>query len=176
VLAPECADPESKAPRNTPTSRIKSQRSPDNAQKHRPENPRAESEAKPERAGIGVRLKWGDKLENGKGVVADANPPRTIPSQITTLQRASHAPFYAILAHSLIGRCSAACGAQLMHEATDRMLCHNMCRSIRVMRELDVEVTFAGERESTRALHLMGLLAYSRVPHLTCQYIYVKCT
>jgi hypothetical protein len=24
-------------------------------------------------------LKWGDKLENGKGVVADADPPRTMP-------------------------------------------------------------------------------------------------
>jgi hypothetical protein len=124
----------------------------------------------------GVRLKWGDKLENGKGVAADASPPRAMPFQITTLQRASHASLYAILAHSSIVLCSATRSAEQMHEATDRMLCHNMCRPIRVMRELDVEVTFDGERESTRALHLTGLLAYSRVPPLTCQYIYVKCT
>ena len=121
-------------------------------------------------------MKWGDKLENGKGVVADADPPRTMPFQITLPQTASHAPLYAILAHSKIGRCSATRSAEQMHEATDRMLCHNMCRLIRVVRELDVGVTFDGERESARALHPTELLAQSRVPPLTCPYIYVKCT
>jgi hypothetical protein len=124
----------------------------------------------------GVRLKWGNELENGKGVVADADPPRTMPFQITTPQRASHAPLDAILAHSSICGCSATRGAEQLHKATDRMLCHNMCMLIRVVRELDVEVTFDGERKSTRALHLMELLALRQVPPLTYQYIYVKCT
>jgi hypothetical protein len=124
----------------------------------------------------GVRLKWGEKLENGKGVVADADPPRTMPSQITTPQSASHAPLYAILAHSSIILFNATSRAEQKHSASDGMLCHNMCRPIRVIRELDVELTFDGARESTRALHLTGLLAHSRVPPLTCQYIYVKCT
>jgi hypothetical protein len=60
--------------------------------------------------------------------------------------------------------------------AIGRVLCHNMCWPIRVMWELDVEVTFDGERESTRALHQTGPLAQCRVQPLTCQYIYVKCT
>ena len=62
-----------------------------------------------------------------------------------------------------------------MHEAIAWVLCHNMCGLIRVTQELDVEVTFDGERESTKALHPKGLSAQSRVPPLTCQYIYVKC-
>ena len=128
------------------------------------------------RLGGGVRLKWGDKLENGKGVVADADPPRTMPLQITTIYSARHAPLDAILADSSIGLLAATRGAQQMNEATDRMLCHNMCRRIRVVRELNVEVTFDGERESARALNLTELLAYRQVLPLTYQYIYVKCT
>jgi hypothetical protein len=115
-------------------------------------------------------------LENGKGVVADASPPCTMLPQITMSQRPSHAPFYAIMVHATIGRLCATHGEKLVDEATDRMLCHNMCRPIRVMRELDVEVTFDRERESIRALHQTGLLAHSRVLPLTYQYIYVKCT
>ena len=61
--------------------------------------------------GSGVRLKWGDKLENGKGVVADANPPRTMPFQSTLPQTASHAPLYAILAYSPLGLPGATRGA-----------------------------------------------------------------
>src|SRR5215204_7287047 len=170
-------------------SRIELQRSPDSAQRHRSENPKCRKRGPlgPKRADkrrpkaatcreSGVRLKWGDKLENGKGVVADASPPRTMPSQITTPQTASHAPLYAILAYSSIILFNATRRAEQMHRASDRMLCHNMCRPIRVIQEIDVELTFDGERESTRALHLTGLLAYSRVPPLTYQYIYVKCT
>jgi hypothetical protein len=173
-----CSQPKSEILQNDPTSRIELQRSPDCAHKRRPENPKSRKRALQGEAcrESGVRLKWGDKLENGKGVAADASPPRTMPSQSTPPQRAGHAPLYAILAHSSIALCSATRGAEQMHRAMDRMLCHNMCRPIRVMRELDVEVTFDGERESTRALHLTGLLAHSRVPPLTCQYIYVKCT
>jgi hypothetical protein len=99
-------------------------------------------------------LEVGDKLENGKGVVADAGPPRTMPSQITTPQTASHAPLYAILAHSSIILFNATRRAEQMHRASDRMLCHNMCRPIRVIRELDVELTFDGERESTEELFI----------------------
>jgi hypothetical protein len=67
-------------------------------------------------------------------------------------------------------------GAKRAHEATNGMLCHNICRKIRVARELDVIVTFDGERESNIALHVRGFSAHGRVLTLTCEYIYVKCT
>ena len=124
----------------------------------------------------GVRLKWGDKLENGKGVVADAGPPSHDAFPDYNATDGQSCTFICNSGALLSGQLSATRRAEQMHRATDRMLCHNMCRPIRVMRELDVEVTFDGERESTRALHLTGLLAHSRVPPLTCQYIYVKCT
>jgi hypothetical protein len=74
-------------------------------------------------------------LENGKGVVADAGSPRTMPSQITPVPVVSHAPFYAILAHA------ARFGAKQTQRVLMRVLCHNMCGPIRVTRELGVEMT-----------------------------------
>jgi hypothetical protein len=102
----------------------------------------------------GVRLKWGDELENGKGVVADAGPP---PHDAFPDYNATDGQSCTYICNS---------GALLDHpvqryppmkqmpRASDRMLCHNMCRPIRVIRELDVELTFDGERESTEELFI----------------------
>jgi hypothetical protein len=179
-----CSQPQSKILQTDQVPGTDPHHIPTNTHNYRPEQPKSRKRAprakradkrrrQPERAARalaragGVRSKWGSELENGKEVVADAT-----------------------LSHDAIPRCNATEGRsctfcavlvathepEQMHEAKDRMLCHNICRLIRVVRELDVEVTFDGERESTRPLHLKGLSAHSRILPLTCQYIYLKCT
>jgi hypothetical protein len=54
---------------------------------------------------------------------------------------ASHAPFYAILAHAAIPA-RASTSANQTREVLRKVLCHNMCVLIRATHDLGVEATF----------------------------------